>query len=345
MESSGDEASFYFRSDQVAKSAWELVGNTPLVEITSLSKRTGNRILAKCEFMNPGGSIKDRAAKAMILAAEQAGLLRQGGVLVEGTAGNTGIGLATFARARGYRCIISMPDNQAQEKVAMLEALGAEVRAVKPVPFANPDHFYHRAKKIAEETPGAYWVNQFENLANSDAHEGGTGEEIWRQTAGQLDYFTCAVGTGGTIAGVSRALKRRAKEAGKTVRVVLADPFGSGLYCQVREGKIEATGSSVTEGIGIMRITANFARAEIDEALRIADQDMINMLFHVAREDGLFVGTSAALNLCAAFQLAMREQGQGKTIVTVLCDSGTRYQSKLLSADWRKEKGLIPQPF
>lgn len=332
------------RSNQVAASAWDLVGDTPLVEIASLSKRTGNRIFAKCEFMNPGGSVKDRAAKSMILAAERSGLLKPGGVLVEGTAGNTGIGLATFARARGYRCIISMPDNQAMEKVAMLEALGAEVRAVKPVPFANPDHFYHRAKKISEETPGAFWVNQFENTANADAHESGTGEEIWRQTGGRIDYFTCAVGTGGTIAGVSRALKRRAKEAGKSVQVVLADPFGSGLYCHLREGKIETTGSSVTEGIGIMRITANFSRAEVDEAIRIADQDMINMLFHVAREDGLFVGTSAALNLCSAYQLAMRDHGQGKTIVTVLCDSGTRYQSKLLSPEWRKEKGLNPQP-
>lgn len=331
-------------SHQIANATWDLVGNTPLVEIGSLSKLTGNRILAKCEFMNPGGSVKDRAAKAMILAAEKSGLLKPGGVLVEGTAGNTGIGLATFARARGYRCIISMPDNQAMEKVAMLEALGAEVRAVKPVPFSNPDHFYHRAKKIAEETPGAFWVNQFENIANADAHEAGTGEEIWVQTGGQVDVFTCAVGTGGTIAGVSRALKRRAKAAGRLVKVVLADPLGSGLYCHVREGKIETTGSSVTEGIGIMRITANFARAEVDEALRIVDQDMINMLFHVSREDGLFVGTSAALNLCAAYQLALREKGQGKTFVTILCDSGTRYQSKLLSETWRKEKGLIPQP-
>lgn len=329
--------------EQAAASAWDLVGNTPLVEISSLSKRTGNRILAKCEFMNPGGSIKDRAAKSMILAAEKSGQLKPGGVLVEGTAGNTGIGIATFARARGYRCIISMPDNQSMEKIAMLEALGAEVRAVKPVPFANQDHFYHRAKRIAEETSGAFWMNQFENPANYAAHESGTGEEIWTQTNGQIDLFTCAVGTGGTIAGVSRALKRRAKETGRTVKVVLADPFGSGLYCQIREGKIETTGSSVTEGIGIMRVTANFAQAEVDEAQRISDQDMINMLFHVAREDGIFVGTSAALNLCSAYQLALREPGQGKTIVTILCDSGTRYQSKLLSAEWRKEKGLIPQ--
>jgi cysteine synthase A len=237
-----------------------------------------------------------------------------------------------------------MPDNQAMEKVAMLEALGAEVRAVKPVPFANPDHFYHRAKKIAEETPGAFWVNQFENIANAEAHESGTGIEIWEQTAGAVDVFTCAVGTGGTIAGVSRSLKRLARAAGRSVKVVLADPFGSGLYSYVRDGKIESTGSSVTEGIGIMRITANFSRAHVDEALRISDQEMINMLFHVAKEDGLFVGTSAALNLSAAYQLASLQKGQGKTFVTILCDSGTRYQSKILSLDWRKEKGLSPQP-
>lgn len=327
-----------------AMSTWDLVGNTPLVEIKSLSQMTGCRILAKCEFMNPGGSVKDRAAKSMIAAAEKSGALQPGGVLVEGTAGNTGIGLATFAASRGYRCIISMPDNQAQEKMAMLAALGAEVRPVKPVPFANPDHFYHRAKKIAEETPGAFWVNQFENTANSVAHELGTGEEIWNQTEGEIDYFTCAVGTGGTIAGVSRALKKNSKRLGRDVKVVLADPHGSGLYCQFREGKMETVGSSVTEGIGIMRVTANFALAEIDEAVRIDDQSMINMLFHIARLDGLFLGTSAALNLVSAFQLAKRHQGSGKTIVTILCDHGSRYQSKLLSETWRNEKGLIPQP-
>ncbi len=327
-----------------SKSTWDLVGNTPLVEIKSLSQMTGCRILAKCEFMNPGGSVKDRAAKFMIEAAEKSGALKPGGILVEGTAGNTGIGLATFAAARGYRCIISMPDNQAQEKMAMLMALGAEVRAVKPVPFANPEHFYHRAKKIAEETPGAYWVNQFENTANCTAHDVGTGEEIWQQTSGRIDYFTCAVGTGGTIAGVSRALKRNAKSAGREMKVVLADPYGSGLYCQLRDGKMETTGSSVTEGIGIMRVTANFALAEIDEAVRVDDQSMINMLFHVARQDGLFLGTSAALNLVSAYQLGKRYQGEGKIVVTILCDHGSRYQSKLLSETWRNEKGLIPKP-
>ena len=302
--------------------------------------------MAKCEFMNPGGSIKDRAAKYMIASAERDGLLKPGGIIVEGTAGNTGIGLATLAPTRGYRCIISMPDNQASEKYAMLEALGAEVRKVKPVPFANRDHFYHQAKRIAIETPGAFWADQFENTANQQAHEEGTGPEIWAQTHGEVDIFTCSVGTGGTMGGVSRALKSLANQftTGHRPRIVLADPAGSGLYCYQREGKIEATGSSVTEGIGIMRITANFASARIDDAIRISDAEMMDMVFHLAKHEGLFVGTSAGLNVMAAYRLAMAEQGSGKTIVTILCDHGSRYQSKLLSAEWQAEKGFTPKP-
>lgn len=329
---------------EAAVSAWDLVGNTALVELKSLSRKTGCRIVAKCEFLNPGGSIKDRAAKFMIARAERDGLLKPGGVIVEGTAGNTGIGIATLAASRGYRCIISMPDNQATEKYAMLEVLGAEVRKVKPVPFANQDHFYHQARKIANETPGAFWADQFENTANMQAHEEGTGPEIWSQSGGAVDIFTCAVGTGGTMGGVSRALKSLAKQHGKDVRVVLADPAGSGLYCYQREGKIESSGYSVTEGIGIMRITANFAKAEVDDAIRISDAEMMDMVLHLARFEGLFVGTSAALNVMAAYRLAMSEQGSGKTVATILCDHGSRYQSKLLSAEWRKEKGFDPKP-
>lgn len=327
----------------LARTAWDLVGNTPLVEIRSLSRITGCRILAKCEFMNPGGSIKDRAAKFMIAQAEAQGLLRSGGTIVEGTAGNTGIGLATLAVSRGYRCIITMPDNQASEKFAMLEVLGAELRKVKPVPFVDPNHFYHQARKIAEETPGAFWANQFENTANADAHEQGTGPEIWEQSGGGIDVFTCAVGTGGTLGGVSRALKARARTAGRDVRVVLADPMGSGLFSYQKTGKIASQGSSVTEGIGIMRLTANFQRAEIDDAIQITDSEMIDMLFHLANHDGLFVGTSAALNVMAAYRLALAEKGSGKTFATILCDHGSRYQSKLLSPDWRREKGLEPK--
>lgn len=328
----------------VGRGAWDLVGHTPLVELKSLSEKTGCRIFAKCEWMNPGGSIKDRAAKFMIADAERTGQLKPGGTIVEGTAGNTGIGLATLAASRGYRSIISMPDNQASEKYAMLEVLGAEIRKVKPVPFANPEHFYHQAKKIAEETPGAFWANQFENLANLRAHEEGTGPEIWEQTAGTVDVFTCSVGTGGTIGGVSRALKARAKAAGRDVKVVLVDPYGSGLFDLVKTGKIASSGSSVTEGIGIMRVTANFAAAAVDDALKISDSEMIDMLFHLAKHEGLFVGTSAALNVMSAYRLALAEQGSGKTFVTVLCDHGSRYQSKLLSAEWRQEKGLEPGP-
>lgn len=319
---------------------WGLVGNTPLVEVTSLSKLTGCRILAKCEFLNPGGSIKDRAAKGIIETAERSGQLSAGGTIVEGTAGNTGIGLATLAAERGYRVIVSMPDNQSQEKYAMLEAIGAEIRKFKPVPFANPGHFYHQAKQIAAEMPSAFWANQFENLANQEAHFLSTGPEIWQQTGGAIDHFICSVGSGGTIAGVSRYLK----EKNPAVQIHLADPFGSGLFSYLRDGKIETQGSSVTEGIGIMRLTANFAMARVDTALRVSDQAMIDVLFHVARHDGLFIGTSAALNLAAVLELAMLNRGSGQTFVTVIGDSGARYQSKLLSPEWRAQTNLQPQP-
>lgn len=319
---------------------WDLVGSTPLVEIASLSKLTGCRILAKCEFLNPGGSIKDRAAKGIIEAAERTEQLCAGGVIVEGSAGNTGIGLATLAAERGYRVIVSMPDNQSQEKYAMLEAIGAEVRKFKPVPFSNQEHFYHQARRIAAGIPGAFWANQFENTANQDAHYRGTGPEIWNQTGGVIDHFVCSVGSGGTIAGVSRFIK----EKKPSLQVTLADPFGSGLYCQLREGKMETQGSSVTEGIGIMRITANFSMAKVDSAIRVSDQAMIDMLFHLARHDGLFIGTSAALNLAAIFEMAKVRRGSGQTFVTVLGDSGARYQSKLLSAEWRQQVHLQPQP-
>ncbi|CAN5588205.1 cysteine synthase A [soil metagenome] len=333
-----------FDQSGVSVTAWDLVGNAPLVELKSLSEKTGCRIVAKCEFANPGGSIKDRAAKFMIAKAEREGQLKPGGTIVEGTAGNTGIGLAMLAASRGYKSIISMPDNQAAEKYTMLEVLGAEVRKVKPVPFANQDHFYHQARKIAEQTPGAFWANQFENTANAQAHEEGTGRELWEQTGGRIDVFTCSVGTGGTIAGVSRALKSRARNEGRDVRIILADPFGSGLFSYKKTGEIKSTGSSVTEGIGIMRITANFAMAEVDDALQVPDQEMIDMLFHLAKHEGLFVGTSAALNVMSAYRLALAEQGSGKTFATVLCDSGSRYQSKLLSPAWRAEKNLQPKP-
>ena len=256
-------------------SLWDSVGNTPLLRLRTLSERTGNDVLGKAEFMNPGGSIKDRAAKGMIRDAEAKGLLKPGATIVEGTAGNTGIGLALLGRERGYRVVVTMPDNQAREKYDLLEAMGAEVRKVPVVPFANEHHFFHAARKLAEAN-GWFWPNQFENLANGDFHAETTAEEIWAQCEGKVDVLVASCGTGGTLSGVSRALKAK----NPNLRVVLADPMGSGLYSYVREGKVEATGGSITEGIGIMRITENFRRARIDEAMRVTDQEMVEMLFH-----------------------------------------------------------------
>lgn len=320
-------------------STWDCVGNTALVYIESLSRITGCKIYGKAEFLNPGGSVKDRAAKGIIIDAERRGLLKPGATIVEGTAGNTGIGLATLASARGYRCLIAMPDNQAAEKYELLKMLGAEVRAVPAVPFANPNHFYHTARRLAEELPNAFWANQFENEANGDYHYETTGAEIWEQTQGSVDIFTCAVGTSGTISGVSRYLK----EKKPSVRVIAADPFGSGIYSLIKNGKIQSTGSSVTEGIGIMRVTANFSQARIDDAMQVSDQEMIDMLYHLAEHDGLVLGTSSGINAMAAYRLGLENAGSGKTIVTVLCDHGTRYSSRILNHQWLEEKNLVPK--
>lgn len=320
-------------------SLWDSVGNTPLLRVQSLSQRTGNTIVGKAEFMNPGGSIKDRAAKGMIRDAEAKGLLEPGATIVEGTAGNTGIGLALLGRERGYRVVVSMPDNQAKEKYELLEAMGAEVRKVPPVPFANENHFFHQARKLAEAN-GWWWANQFENVANGDFHYETTGPEIWAQCDGKVDVLVSAVGTGGTLSGVSRYLK----EQNPKLRVVLVDPMGSGLYCYVRDGKVEGAGSSVTEGIGIMRLTENFKRARVDEAMRVTDQQMIETLYHLAREDALVVGTSAALNVRAAYEVAKAQPGAGLTIVTFLCDHGSRYFSKVFNPDFLSAKGLSVQP-
>ena len=323
-----------------AESVWESVGNTPLIRIKSLSERTGCDIYGKAEFLNPGGSIKDRAAKGMIQKAEADGRLEPGGVIVEGTAGNTGIGLATLAAERGYRVIITMPNNQAKEKYQMLEAIGAEVRAVPPCPFANPNHFYHQAKRIAEEMPGAVWADQFENTANAQFHYDTTGPEILQQLDGQVDLLVAASGTGGTIGGTSTYLKEH--KPGTTI--IVTDPEGSGTHDYIKTGAFTGEGGSVTEGIGIKRLTANFARAVVDDALRITDRQMIDTLFHVARHDGLFLGTSSALNLYGAYAMARRYQGSGKKIVTFLCDHGSRYASKVLDKDWLTEKDLHPRP-
>ena len=321
-------------------SVWDNVGNTPLIRIRSLSEASGCEIYGKAEFLNPGGSVKDRAAKGIIADAEARGLLRPGFTLVEGTAGNTGIGLATLAGERGYKVLLTLPDDQAPEKYDLLGALGAEVRKVPAVPFANPNHFYHAARRLAEDLPNAYWANQFENPANGDFHAQTTGPDIWTQTGGKVDLFTCAVGSSGTMSGISRALKAR----NPAIQIVIADPGGSGMYSYLKTGEIKSEGKSVTEGIGIMRITENFRHIVADDAMCVDDQAMIDMVFHLARHDGLFVGTSSGLNVAAAWRLARTHQGSGKTIVTVLCDSGSRYASRLLNPAWRAEKGLAPRP-
>jgi cysteine synthase len=318
---------------------WDSVGNTPLLRIGSLSRRTGNEVLGKAEFMNPGGSIKDRAAKGMIRAAEAAGLLKPGATIVEGTAGNTGIGLALLGRERGYRVVVTMPDNQAREKYEFLEAMGAEVRKVPVVPFANENHFFHQARKLSEEH-GWFWANQFENTANSDIHAETTAEEIWAQCEGKVDVLVAACGTGGTLGGVSMALKQKNPK----LEVVLVDPYGSGLYCWVREGKVEGSGGSITEGIGIMRLTANFKRAVIDRAVRVSDQEMIETLYHLSREDALVVGTSAALNVRAAYEVAKERPNQNLRIVTFLCDHGSRYASKIFNPEFLASKSLTVKP-
>jgi cysteine synthase len=317
----------------------DLVGNTPLLYLPSVSKLTGCHIYAKAEYLNPGGSVKDRTALGIILDAEKRGALKPGMTIVEGTAGNTGIGLATIAAQRGYRCIMVLPNNQSVEKYQTLEALNVEVRKVPPCPFADQNHFYHQARRISEEHPGMYfWANQFENTANYQIHYQTTGPEIWKQTSNKVDIFCSAVGTGGTLAGVSRYLK----EKNPKCEIVLVDPMGSGLFEYVKNGQIKSSGSSVTEGIGIMRLTENFKQAHVDHAMQVNDQQMITMLYFLAKQEGLLVGTSAALNVYGAYQMALKHKDSGKNIVTVLCDSALRYQSKVFNSEWLKEKSLTP---
>ncbi|WP_286392678.1 cysteine synthase A [Pseudanabaena mucicola] len=313
------------------------VGNTPLIEIESLSAATGCTILGKAEFLNPGGSVKDRAALFMVLEAEKSGLLKAGGTIVEGTAGNTGIGLSLVANARGYRSVIVMPSNQSQEKIDLLRTLGAEVELTKPAPFTNPDNYYHVARRRAEEIENAFWANQFENMSNSDAHYQTTAPEIWRQTGGELDGIVMSSGTGGTIGGVTAYLK----EQNPQIATYLIDPTGSGLYSYITTGEFKAEGNSITEGIGINRATANFNRARLDGAFRGTDQQVIEMAQYLLKHDGLFVGSSAALNVVGAVKLAQK-LGKGHTIATILCDGGGRYQSRMYNPEWLAEKGLTP---
>ena len=312
------------------------VGNTPLIRLRGVSEETGCEILGKAEFMNPGGSVKDRAARAIVMDAEQRGELRPGGSVVEGTAGNTGIGLAHVCNERGYRCIIVMPDNQSPEKYRLLEMLGAELYKVPAVPYSNPNQYQKVSQRLAGSLRNAIWANQFDNPINRHAHFTTTGPEIWEQTDGKVDAFVAASGTGGTLAGTAEYLKSR----NRAVRCVLADPPGSSLYEFVRNGTLKATGSgSITEGIGIARITVNFKNAPIDDAVHIEDGDTVRYVYRLLREEGLFVGSTSGINVAAAVRVA-RDLGPGHTIVTVLCDGGAKYQSRLFNREWLEQKGL-----
>lgn len=335
---SGRATSFSVRlfSSQVAAGFSGLVGHTPLVRLGALSQLTGCEILAKAEFMNPGGSVKDRAALMIIERAEQEGQLRPGGTVVEGTAGNTGIGMAHVARAKGYKCVIYMPNTQSPEKVLLLKALGADVRTVPAVPFDDPNNYNHIARREAERLDNAVWGNQFDNVANRDAHYTTTGPEIWQQTGGKVDAWTCSTGTGGTFAGVAKYLK----EKNPAVQAVLADPPGSVLYQYFTNGKLARSGSSITEGIGQGRVTANLEGTKVDYALSIPDEQTLPMVFRLLDEEGFFVGASSALNVVAAVEVA-KKLGPGHTVVTVLCDTASRYQSRLFNRAWLESKNLL----
>lgn len=313
------------------------VGNTPLIRLHSFSDQTGCEILGKAEFLNPGGSVKDRAALYIIEDAEAKGLLKPGGTVVEGTAGNTGIGLAHICNAKGYRCVIVIPDTQSQEKMDALRVLGAEVHPVPAVPYKDPNNYVKLSGRMAAELKNAIWANQFDNLANRQAHFETTGPEIWRQTDGQVDAWVAATGTGGTFAGVSLYLKQQNPK----IKTVVADPMGSGLYSYVKTGAIALEGSSITEGIGNSRITDNMKDVPIDDAIQVDDRTCVQALYQLLEHDGLFMGGSVGINVGAAVALA-RQLGPGHRIVTVLCDSGTRYQSKLYNPQWLQEKGLRP---
>ena len=316
------------------------VGNTPLLRLNAASELTGCEILGKAEFLNPGGSVKDRAALGMILAARESGQLRAGGIIVEGTAGNTGIGLAMVGSALGHRTVIVMPDNQSASKIQTLRAYGAEVRLIPAVPYRNPEHFVHTSGRLAAELEeshehGAFWANQFENLANRAFHEQTTGPEIWEQTAGKVDGFVCAVGTGGTLAGVARALRARKPD----VRIGLSDPGGSGLHNFFAHGEVRIEGSSIPEGIGNSRITANLEDTAIDMSWQIPDSEAIPLVYDMIREEGLVLGGSSGINVAGAMRMA-REMGPGHTIVTILCDSALRYQERLFNREYLESKGL-----
>ena len=321
------------------------VGNTPLIKLRKASEQTGCTILGKAEFLNPGGSVKDRAAKYMVLDAEQRGAIEPGGLIVEGTAGNTGIGLALVGNARGYRTLILMPDSQTQEKKDALRLCGAELREVPAVPYRNPKNYVHVAERTAAELTkteqhGVLYANQWDNTANREGHLASTGPEIWEQTDGSIDAFICAVGTGGTLAGVSEYLKQQDPK----IVTAVADPMGAAIFSWVKTGELKSEGSSITEGIGQGRVTGNLEGAKIDDAFRIPDEEMMPVCFDLLLEEGLLMGGSSGINVAGAIRLA-KELGPGKTIVTILCDSGSRYQSKLYNPEFLTSEGLPLPPW
>jgi cysteine synthase A len=316
-----------------------LIGNTPLVHLKGPSEASGATILGKCEFMNPGGSVKDRAALYIVEDAEARGTLGPGGTIVEGTAGNTGIGLAIVANARGYRTVIVMPDTQSKEKQDTLRALGAELVLVPAAKYSSPCHYVHTSRRLAEETAGAVWANQFDNIANRLAHIKTTAPEIWAQTEGRVNGFTCAVGTGGTLAGVGLALK----ELGD-VRIALTDPDGAALFDWYDHGELSASGSSVSEGIGQSRITGNLEGFVPDTQYRVSDAEALPWVHRLLAEEGLCLGLSSGINVAGAVRLG-RQLGPGSTVVTILCDSGMRYLSSLFDPAWCAAKGIAPPPW
>ncbi len=323
----------------VATNSLQLIGNTPLVLLEGPSEAAGCEIWGKCEFLNPGASVKDRAALWIIRDAEARGELQPGGTIVEGTAGNTGIGIALVANALGYKTIIVMPDNQSHEKMDTLRALGAELVTVPPAPYKNPGHFVHTSRRLAEETPGAVWANQFDNTANRKAHIEGTAPEIWEQMGGRIDGFTCSAGTGGTIAGVSMGLK----QLDENITIALSDPFGAALYNYYAHGELKAEGSSVAEGIGQGRITANLEGALIDTQFRLSDEEGLEWVARLLREEGLCLGLSSGINVAGAVALGKQLIAEGKTeprVATILCDTGFRYLSSLYNPEWLESKGL-----
>ena len=316
------------------------IGNTPLIRLRRASEATGCEILGKAEFLNPGSSVKDRAALFIINDAEDRGVLKPGGVVVEGTAGNTGIGLALVGNARGYRTVIVIPDTQSQEKMDFLRLIGAEVREVPAVPYKDPNNYVHVSERVAEELAGTepngvLWANQWDNVANRDGHRQTTGPEIWEQTEGKVDGFICAVGTGGTLGGVSMALKERNSD----VVIGIADPMGAALYHYYKHGELKSEGSSITEGIGQGRITKNLEGAVVDKAYQIPDEEAVPIVFDLLEHEGLCLGGSSGINVAGAIRLA-RDMGPGHTIVTILADFGSRYQSKLFNPAFLRSKNL-----